>query len=189
MIIDIHSHVWEYPQHFNDDFRRQASRARAGIELDLTVRYEDYRKQAPPDVKTIVFGGKAQLSGLWVDDEYVARCVQAHPDTQIGFLSVDPTQPGWQDELREGHQKLGLRGIKLLPMYAGFRPDDPMLDPLWSTPRVTTYRFCCTPARLSWRKRRSNVPCRAISMWWQLAFPMQKLSWRIWAIRMKANVS
>jgi hypothetical protein len=27
---------------------------------------------------------------------------------------------------------LGLRGIKLLPMYAGFRPDDERLDPLWS---------------------------------------------------------
>ena len=30
-----------------------------------------------------------------------------------------------------GHEELGLRGIKLLPMYAGFRPDDPALDPLW----------------------------------------------------------
>ncbi len=24
-----------------------------------------------------------------------------------------------------------MRGIKLLPMYAGFRPDEPRLDPLW----------------------------------------------------------
>jgi predicted TIM-barrel fold metal-dependent hydrolase len=131
MIIDIHSHVWEYPQHFNDDFRRQSLRARGDVELDLTVRYEDYMAQAPKDVRTVVFGGKAQLSGLWVDDKYVAQCVQAHPETLIGFLSVDPTQPGWQDELREGHQTLDLRGIKLLPMYAGFRPDDPALDPLW----------------------------------------------------------
>jgi hypothetical protein len=23
MIIDIHSHVWEYPRDFNDDFRRR----------------------------------------------------------------------------------------------------------------------------------------------------------------------
>lgn len=131
MIIDIHSHVWEYPEHFTDDFRRQASRARAGVEVDLTVRYDDYRAAAPADTRTVVFGGKARLSGLWVDDAYVARCVSEHPDTLIGFLSVDPTQPGWQDELREGHEHLGLRGIKLLSMYAGFRPDDPLLDPLW----------------------------------------------------------
>jgi predicted TIM-barrel fold metal-dependent hydrolase len=131
VIVDVHSHVWEYPAHFTDDFRRQARRARAGAEVDLTVRYEDYRRAAPPDTRTVVFGGKARLSGLWVDDDYVARCVAAHPDTRIGFLAVDPTQAGWERELEHGHEGLGLRGIKLLPMYAGFSPDDPRLDPLW----------------------------------------------------------
>ena len=33
--------------------------------------------------------------------------------------------------MRDGHERLGLRGIKLLPMYAGFQPDDARLDPLW----------------------------------------------------------
>ena len=37
MIIDVHSHAWEYPAHFNDDFRQQAKRAKAGVEMDLTV--------------------------------------------------------------------------------------------------------------------------------------------------------
>jgi len=131
MIIDVHSHAWAYPEHFNDYFRRQACRARAGVEVDLTVRYEEYRKTCPHETKTIVFGGKAKLSGLWVDDHYVAEYVAAHPETLIGFLCVDPTQPNWQLEMEEGHQALGLRGIKLLPMYAGFSPDDSTLDPLW----------------------------------------------------------
>lgn len=131
MIIDVHSHAWSYPAHFNDDFRGQAKRARAGVEVDLTVRYEEYQKAATEDTITVVFGGKARLSGLWVDDQYVADYVKAHPDKLIGYLSVDPTQPGWQDELRHGHEELKLEGIKLLPMYAGFRPDDPSLDPLW----------------------------------------------------------
>lgn len=131
MIIDVHSHAWRFPEHFSDDFRRQASRAKAGGEVDLAVRYEDYRASATPETKTIVFGGKAKLSGLWVDDDYVAQYVAAHPDTLLGFLSVDPTQPGWEDEMRRGHQELKLVGIKLLSMYAGFRPDDQLLDPLW----------------------------------------------------------
>jgi uncharacterized protein len=131
MIIDVHSHAWQYPDHFSDDFRRQGARAKAGVELDLTIRYEDYRAAAREEVKTIVFGGKARLSGLWVDDHFVAKYVAAHPDTLIGFLSVDPTQPGWQDELHQGHQDLRLRGIKLLSMYAGFKPCDRLLDPLW----------------------------------------------------------
>ncbi|MBS0208656.1 MAG: amidohydrolase [Planctomycetes bacterium] len=131
MTVDVHSHTWQYPQHFTDDFRRQAQRARAGREVDLSVRYDEYQKTVPPGTRTVVFGGKARLSGVWVDDAYVASYVAAHPDTLTGFLSVDPTQSGWQEEMWHGHETLGLRGIKLLPMYAGFRPDEARLDPLW----------------------------------------------------------
>lgn len=133
MIIDVHSHVWQYPNHFDDSFRQQAARARGGDEVDLTVRFDDYQASTPEgeDVTTIVFGGKAKRSGLWVDDQTVADYVAKHPDRLIGFLSVDPTQPGWMDELRHGHQTLGLRGVKLLPMYAGFAPDSEMLIPFW----------------------------------------------------------
>lgn len=131
MIIDVHCHCWDAERDFTPDFREQVKRARAGIPLELTVRYDDYQSRATPPVKTIVFGGKARLSGIWVDDRHVAEFVAAHPDSLIGFLSVDPTQSGWKRELRVGHEELGLRGIKLLPMYAGFRPDDERLDPLW----------------------------------------------------------
>jgi predicted TIM-barrel fold metal-dependent hydrolase len=130
-MIDVHSHAWEFPGHFSEDFRAQASRAVAGGKVDLTTAYEAYRAHCPRDIRTIVFGGKARLSGLWVDDHYIASYVAAHPDTLIGFMSLDPTQDGWQDELVYGHRTLGLRGIKLMPMYAGFRPQDPRLDALW----------------------------------------------------------
>jgi uncharacterized protein len=132
MIVDVHSHAWSYPQHFTEVFRRQARRARAGVEVDLTVTYDAYRQQSREDVQTIVFGGKARLSGLWIDDQYVADYVAQHPDRLIGFLSVDPTQSGWQAEMHDGRERLGLRGIKLLPMYAGFEPHDNSLDPLWA---------------------------------------------------------
>lgn len=131
MIVDVHSHAWEFPRHFNDDFRQQAKRARAGEEVDLTVRLDEYQASATMADRTIVFGGKARLSGLWVDDSYVAEYVSKSPDTLIGYLSLDPTQDDWQEELHVGHQQLGLRGIKLMPMYAGFRPDEDRLDPLW----------------------------------------------------------
>jgi predicted TIM-barrel fold metal-dependent hydrolase len=131
MIIDVHSHAWRFPQDFSEDFIRQAKRARAGQAVDLAVRYEDYAATAAGITRTIVFGGKARLSGLWVDDAYVAAYVAKHPDRLIGFLSVDPTQEGWEREMRVGREELGLRGIKLMPMYAGFSPDDEKLEPLW----------------------------------------------------------
>lgn len=132
MIIDVHCHAWEYPQHFNDDFRQQAARAKGGTEFDLTVTLDAYRAAGGEKAtRTVVFGGKAKLSGLWVDDAHVARFVAQDPDRLIGFLSVDPTQPGWETEMEVGHQELGMKGIKLLSMYAGFYPHDERLDPLW----------------------------------------------------------
>lgn len=131
MIADVHSHYWNFPGDFTEDFSHQAKRARAGMEVDLTVRYDDYRASASPETKSIVFGGKAKLSGTWVDDRLIADYVRAHSDTMIGFMALDPTQPGWQREMEIGREELGLCGIKLLPMYAGFRPDDLILEPLW----------------------------------------------------------
>ena len=131
MIVDVHSHTWQYPHHFTDDFRRQAARAKGGEEFDLTVTHDQYRAGATQCDKTIVFGGKARLSGLWVDDTYVANYVADHADYYIPFLSLDPTQEDWDEEMYYGHQELGMKGIKLLSMYAGFYPDDEKLDPLW----------------------------------------------------------
>jgi hypothetical protein len=132
MITDIHTHAFRYPEHFTELAREQVKRARAGVEVDLTVRYEEYMASATPELgQVVVFGGKARLSGIWVDDRYVIEYAAHDPDRFIPFLAVDPTQDGWQDELRVGREELGMRGIKLMPMYAGFRPDDTLLDPLW----------------------------------------------------------
>jgi uncharacterized protein len=130
VLVDVHSHYFKYPDHFTEDFREQSRKGR-NMEIDLTVRWEEYHRAATECDRTVVFGGKARLSGLWVPDQDVAGYANQHPDKLIGFLSLDPTQPGWQDELHQGHRDLRLNGIKLLPMYAGFRPNQPELDYLW----------------------------------------------------------
>ena len=131
MIVDVHSHYFRYPEFFTEEFKKQTLRARNGVEVDLTVRWEEYHASALECEKTIVFGAKARLSGQWVPDREVAAYVAQHPEHLIGFLTLDPTQPGWRDEMEEGHKDLGLKGIKLLPMYAGFKPNDRELDDLW----------------------------------------------------------
>jgi predicted TIM-barrel fold metal-dependent hydrolase len=131
MIVDVHSHYFR-PVHFTENFKGQTARARGGVEIELAVRWEEYHASAPMCEKSIVFGGKAKLAGIWTPDREVATYVSAHADHLIGFLSLDPTQPGWRNELEEGHRDFGLRGIKLLPMYAGFKPNAPELDDLWT---------------------------------------------------------
>ena len=131
MIVDVHAHCWPSLDSFSPSFLADAQRMRTAP-VDLVTRYEHYRAAtAGEEVVTIVFGGKARLSGLWLDDAEVAAYVAQDPQRMIGFMALDPTQPGWEDEMRRGREDLGLRGIKLLPMYAGFFPQDERLDPLW----------------------------------------------------------
>ncbi|WP_291048785.1 amidohydrolase family protein [Herbiconiux sp.] len=129
MIVDVHSHLFDNHERIGDPFRSDSQRAHGGF-VDLTVRYEEYAASAPAGTRAIVVGGKARLSGLWVPDEQIAAYVAAHPEL-VGYLALDPTQPGWRDELEHGHQDLGLRGIKLMPMYAGFDPAAPEYDDLY----------------------------------------------------------
>jgi uncharacterized protein len=131
MIVDVHAHCWPDGV-FSDQFIADAMRMRASA-VDLLTPYSRYVQNLPQgeDVVSVVFGGKARLAGIWVDDADVARYVAQAPDRMIGFLSIDPTGDGWLEELEAGHQLYGMRGIKLLPMYAGFYPQDEQLDPLW----------------------------------------------------------
>ncbi|MFV0336907.1 MAG: amidohydrolase family protein [Chthoniobacterales bacterium] len=128
-IIDVHAHYFSSSS-FTEEFLKQAEIAR-GEPVDLVTNYTKYWAMSPPDTKTIVFGGKARLSGVWTNNEDVANLVKSDPGRLTGFLSVDISQPGWEDDLRHGHQKLGLRGVKLLPMYAGFYPNDPAFNGFW----------------------------------------------------------
>lgn len=129
-IVDVHAHCFPRVECFSPEFIEQASRAR-GAAVDLVTDYTKYWATAPADTRAIVYGGKAKRSGVWIDDRDVRDLVAAHPGKMVGFLSVDLTQPDWMDVLREGHQKYGLRGVKLLPMYAGFLPNDRAFDEFW----------------------------------------------------------
>src|SRR3569833_616766 len=140
MVVDVHSHYFRDPDHFTPEFVAQAKKGR---NVDLTVRWPEYAAGATGADKTIVFGGKAHLSGLWVPDHEVAQYVAEQPDRLIGFMALDPTQPGWQEELEEGHKNLRLKGIKLMPMYAGFSPNDPKLDYLWQYALFFFLLFLC----------------------------------------------
>ncbi len=131
MIVDVHAHCWPRPDCFSPSFQADARRMRLSP-VNLVTRYEDYRTSTGNnEVVSLVFGGKARLTGVWINDDEVAAYVAQDPTRMIGFMSLDPTQPGWQDEMRDGRERLGLAGIKLLPMYAGFFPQDEQLDPLW----------------------------------------------------------
>jgi uncharacterized protein len=132
---NIHTHVWDQALHFDPATVREADLSR-GRPLDLTVRFDTFIANMAPFERVVVFGLKGRLTGYWVPDEYVAEFVARAPEKLVGFASCDPTQPGYMDELAHATETLGLRGLKLGPIYAGFDPREPRCDPI--------YTFCRT---------------------------------------------
>jgi hypothetical protein len=131
MVVDVHAHLIDQNTDMDESFLAASSHSKTGG-VELNTRWEVYEAAAPAGTVTIVFGGKARLSGFWVDDEKVAGFAAEHPESVIGFMSVDPTQAGWHNEMVHAHRELGLRGIKIMPMYAGFDPSSSELDGLWA---------------------------------------------------------
>ena len=116
MIVDAHSHVWDYNKHLNKEFIDDYFNNSNGS-ISLTAYPEEHWEAIGKNVdKAIVFGLKGKISGIYVDDEYVAEYVSKHPDKLIGFMSIDPTCEGIE-HIKRCCTELKLKGIKTSPVY------------------------------------------------------------------------
>ena len=131
MIIDVHTHAWEFPGHIDPGFMEELVATRRGVTLDIHVEFADYMRAMEPCSRAICFGLRGLLTGLHVPNEFTAAFVARAPEKLIGFMSLDPTERSWLDGFEHGRVDLKLKGVKLGPMYAGFDPTDPKLDPLY----------------------------------------------------------
>ena len=134
MITDVHTHFWS-PDHqrppWTDGLGRVSTRLAAGAIDSVTV--ESYRRQVFPAARTIVFGLQAQASGIMVPNDAVAAFVREVGGQTVGFMSVDPTRHDAVAEIERCHADLGLRGIKLGPIYQGTSPLNPLTMRVFST--------------------------------------------------------
>jgi len=63
-------------------------------------------------------------------NDYIAALVQMYPDKFVGFATANPLYHGPEQAAREverGVAQLGLRGVKLVPTYNKWAPDDESL--------------------------------------------------------------
>jgi predicted TIM-barrel fold metal-dependent hydrolase len=72
----------------------------------------------------IVFGIQAAATGWHVPNDFVAAHVRRAPERLVFFASIDPGQPGFEDELEQCHHDLHCQGVKLSPIYQGVHPLD-----------------------------------------------------------------
>jgi predicted TIM-barrel fold metal-dependent hydrolase len=86
------------------------------------------------DVMAVLLGWDAETATKMppVTNDSIAACVARHPDTFLGFASVDPWKHDAVGELRRGITDLGLRGLKLHPSAQAFAPNDQQHYPIYA---------------------------------------------------------
>ena len=63
--------------------------------------------------------------GRGIPNDFIAEYVARYPGRAVGFAAVDPNDADAPAELERSVTRLGLRGLKLSPVYHGFDPWSP----------------------------------------------------------------
>ncbi len=125
MIVDIHTHVWERPAHISEAFIEDARVTAGNPALEVAVDLDEHWAAMACVDRAIVLGFRARHVGVLVPNEYVAQYVGRRPGKLIGFCSVDPQDADAVDQLDYAVRDLGLRGLKVAPIYQNVHPSDP----------------------------------------------------------------
>jgi predicted TIM-barrel fold metal-dependent hydrolase len=136
MIIDCHSHAWKagfLTGQFRADmekFLREAGKAGEGRVIGADWA-DHFRVMDGVVDRVIVFGLQASYSGINVPNDYIAEYARQHPGRIVGFCSVDPHDPRARQELERSRSELGLKGLKLGPIYQDVHPHDRRYYPIY----------------------------------------------------------
>ncbi|MCY4545082.1 MAG: amidohydrolase family protein [Gemmatimonadetes bacterium] len=147
MLVDIHTNLMWYPDHMSDEFVEfayAAKKAKMRLSDDVYYaghadRYKNAFDSTPETLlkatedcdRVVVFGLKAPYCGVNVPQELVAGFVAENADRFIGWCSVDPNDEDAVEQLEYNVNELGLRGLKVAPIYQHFDPRDPAYLPLF----------------------------------------------------------
>ncbi len=153
MIVDTHSHVWLYPEHLSEEVAREFAAARvrrrrvarqlaggaagpgetdAVDPASVTITPAMHWAHAQQCDLSVVLAFRSRALGIDVPNEYVAAYVAEHPDRLVGFACVDPNDGDAPDELEHCVTQLGMRGLKLGPIYQHFDPTERRFFPLYA---------------------------------------------------------
>lgn len=83
------------------------------------------------DAKKIDKAVVASVHGIFYKNcqranEELAAAVEGHRDRLIPFATLNPIYPGWQRNLRLCREELGMKGLRLYPIYHQYELTDPV---------------------------------------------------------------
>ena len=82
--------------------------------------------------------------GHEVPNEFIAEYCSQYPGRAIGLASVHPNDPTAFDDFENSVKNLGLKGLKLSPVYQGFDPGPPRPGASTTWPRTSVSPSCST---------------------------------------------
>ena len=137
MIVDCHTHVGER-EHLSHQFVADARMASGNPKQELVVNLDDHWEAMKSVDKAVVLGFRAHHVGYVIPNEYVAGYVKKHPEKLIGFCSIDPHDRDAVEQLDYCVKTLGLRGLKLGPIYQNMHPHDQRFQALFDRAASST---------------------------------------------------
>ncbi len=124
MIVDVHTHLSTSEQ-WGPQFSQAIELTYPPDVLDINVTPERHWEAEKTADRVIVFGINSIAMEMCTPNDHIAAYVRQHPEKLIGFMSIDPNQPDALDEIDRSVNDLGLRGIKMSPVYQHYHPNDP----------------------------------------------------------------
>jgi predicted TIM-barrel fold metal-dependent hydrolase len=106
------------------EFEEDARRVSGNPNLKLVVDLDEHWQAMQAADRAVVLGFRAHHVGYVIPNEYVADYVKQHPEKLVGFCSIDPNDADAVEQLNYAVLKLGLRGLKLGPIYQNVHPSD-----------------------------------------------------------------
>ena len=123
-LIDWHTYCW-LPEHVGTESR--AEMKAYGVTGGEPWPENHRRAIEEGKVKKFVVVNVPRRPGHNVPKEFIAEYVSQYPGRAIGLASVHPEDSGAVDDFERSVKELGIKGLKLSPVYQGFDPWNPQV--------------------------------------------------------------
>jgi predicted TIM-barrel fold metal-dependent hydrolase len=125
-MIDVHTHFM-LPEHWGGEHDRYWRGAYdQGWPLITPQAFDAAMAEGGVEL-AVVFGITGRDSGVQTPTAAVREFISRLTTPAVGFMALDPSAPGWREELDEG-LAAGMVGVKLYPVLAHFDATEPRFD-------------------------------------------------------------
>ena len=121
-ITDWHTHCY-LPEHRSPE--AMAERIKYGVRGGEAWPEEHRAAMDEGNITQFVVVNVPRRPGHEVPNEFIAEYCSQYPGRAIGLASVHPNDPTAFDDFENSVKNLGLKGLKLSPVYQGFDPWSP----------------------------------------------------------------